>query len=83
MQKTTLIENFNSQNLAEKYFNIWNDGQHLFTVNDYNRDFQYSIFYIKGLFAEVIYNKLDGNILTINSFSDKKKLQFYLDTDFS
>jgi len=35
------------------------------------------------LFAEVIYNKLTGEIITIKSFTDKGKIMFYLREDFS
>ncbi|AXT55274.1 hypothetical protein D1815_05705 [Aquimarina sp. AD1] len=83
MQKTTLEKRFNSQNLAEKYRNIWNKGIHLFSINDANRDFYYSIFYIDFLFAEIIYNKLNGEIIAIKSFTDKSKLMYYLREDFN
>ncbi len=83
MQKTILEKRFNEQNLEEKYNHIWNKGIHLFSINDGNRDFHYSIFYIDFLFAEVIYNKLNGEILAIKSFTDKSKLMFYLREDFN
>ncbi|MBW1298053.1 hypothetical protein [Aquimarina litoralis] len=83
MQKTTLEKRFNSQNLAEKYHHVWNKGIHLFSINDANRDFYYSVFYIDFLFAEIIYNKLNGEIITIKSFTDKAKLMYYLREDFS
>jgi len=83
MQKITLQKHFNSQKLAEKYHRVWNNGIHLFSVNDLNRDFYYSIFYIDFLFAEVIYNKLNGEIITIKSFTNKSKLMFYLREDFN
>ncbi|MBQ0736514.1 hypothetical protein [Aquimarina celericrescens] len=83
MHKITLEQQFNARQLDLKYKDIWNRGIHLFTIDDKNRDFQYSIFYIDLLFAEVIYNKLTGEILTIKSFSDKAKIMFYLREDFS
>ncbi|WP_298539842.1 hypothetical protein [uncultured Aquimarina sp.] len=83
MQKTTLEKRFNSQDLSEKYHHIWNKGIHLFSINDANRDFYYSVFYIDFLFAEIIYNKLNGEILAIKSFTDKAKLMFYLREDFN
>ncbi len=83
MHKITLEEQFNSRHLAHKYKDIWNRGIHLFTINDQNRDFYYSIFYIDLLFAEVIYNKLTDEIITIKSFSDKAKIIYYLREDFS
>ncbi|KAA1241599.1 hypothetical protein [Aquimarina sp. RZ0] len=82
MQKTTLEKQFNAKNMTQKYNHIWNKGIHLFTINDRNRDFYYSVFYLDFLFAEVIYNKLNGEIITIKSFSDKAKLMFYLREDF-
>ncbi|AXT59454.1 hypothetical protein D1816_03500 [Aquimarina sp. AD10] len=83
MQKTTLERKFNARKLDLKYNDIWNRGIHLFTIDDKNRDFQYSIFYIDLLFAEVIYNKLTGDIITINSFSDKAKMIYYMTEDFN
>ncbi|WP_299253126.1 hypothetical protein [uncultured Aquimarina sp.] len=83
MQKTTLEKRFNSQDLSKKYHHIWNQGIHLFSINDANRDFYYSVFYIDFLFAEIIYNKLNGEILAIKSFTDKAKLMFYLREDFN
>ncbi len=83
MQKTTLEQDFNARHLALKYKDIWDRGIHLFSINDQNRDFYYSIFYIDLLFAEVIYNKLTGDIIAIKSFSDKGKLMYYLREDFS
>lgn len=83
MQKTTLEEEFNVQNLDQKYQEIWSKGVHLFTVNDANRDFYYSIFYCDFLFVEVIYNKLNDEILHIKSFTDKDKLMFYLQENFN
>ena len=83
MQKITLEQAFNARQLTHKYKDIWNRGIHLFTINDQNRDFYYSIFYIDMLFAEVIYNKLTGDIITIKSFTDKEKIMFYLREDFS
>ncbi len=83
MHKTTLEKQFNAQHLDQKYSDIWNQGIHLFTINDQNRDFYYSIFYLNMLFVEVIYNKLTGDIITIKSFSDKSKMMFYLREDFS
>ncbi len=83
MHKITLEQQFNARQLDLKYKDIWNRGIHLFTIDDKNRDFQYSIFYIDLLFAEVIYNKLTGEIITIKSFSDKAKIMFYLREDFS
>ncbi len=83
MHRTTMEQQFNAQHLDEKYRDIWNRGIHLFTINDQNRDFYYSIFYIDLLFAEVIYNKLTGEIITIKSFADKAKMMFYLREDFS
>ncbi len=83
MHKITLEQQFNARQLDLKYSDIWNRGIHLFTIDDKNRDFQYSIFYIDLLFAEVIYNKLTGDIITIKSFSDKAKIMYYLREDFS
>ncbi|SHI46236.1 hypothetical protein [Aquimarina spongiae] len=83
MQKITLEQQFNARHLDVKYKDIWDRGIHLFTINDRNRDFYYSIFYVDLLFAEVIYNKLNGEIMTIKSFSDKSKMLFYLREDFS
>lgn len=83
MNKITLEEQFNARHLTRKYNDIWDRGIHLFTINDKNRDFYYSIFYIDLLFAEVIYNKLTGDIITIKSFSDKAKIMYYLREDFS
>ena len=83
MQKITLEHQFNARHLDVKYKDIWDRGIHLFTINDRNRDFYYSIFYVDLLFAEVIYNKLNGEIMTIKSFSDKSKMLFYLREDFS
>ena len=83
MHKNTLQKRFNSQNLAEKYQKIWSKGIHLFSINDLNRDFYYSIFYIDFLFAEIIYNKINGEIITIKCFTDKSKLMFYLREDFN
>ncbi len=83
MQKVTLEQQFNAQNLIEKYEDVWNKGIHLFTINDRNRDFQYSIFYVNFLFVEVIYNKLNDGILMIKSFTDTGKLLFYMQEDFS
>ncbi|MBP2832676.1 hypothetical protein J8281_10810 [Aquimarina sp. U1-2] len=83
MHKITLEQQFNARQLDLKYKDIWNRGIHLFTIDDKNRDFQYSIFYIDLLFAEVIYNKLTGDIITIKSFADKAKIMFYLREDFS
>jgi len=83
MFKTSLELQFNAKHLDDKYNDIWNRGIHLFTINDQNRDFYYSIFYVDMLFVEVIYNKLNGEIITIKSFSDKGKIMFYLREDFS
>ncbi len=83
MQSSTLENRFNSRDISQKYNDVWNRGIHLFSIDDKNRDFYYSIFYIDFLFAEVIYNKLNGEIITIKSFSDKNKLMFYLREDFS
>ncbi|MEW7292220.1 hypothetical protein [Aquimarina sp. 2304DJ70-9] len=83
MHKITLEQQFNARQLTHKYNDIWDRGIHLFTINDKNRDFYYSIFYIDLLFAEVIYNKLTGDIITIKSFSDKAKIMYYLREDFS
>ncbi|MDY8136167.1 hypothetical protein [Aquimarina sp. 2201CG5-10] len=83
MQKTTLEEQFNAQNLTGKYQNIWDRGIHLKTINDGNRDFYYSVFYVDFLFAEVVYNKINDEIIMIKSFTDIKKLLFYLQEDFS
>jgi len=83
MHKITLEEQFNAQHLNRKYNDIWDRGIHLFTINDKNRDFYYSIFYVDLLFVEVIYNKLTGDIITIKSFSDKAKIMYYLREDFS
>ncbi len=83
MHKITLEQEFNARQLNHKYKDIWNRGIHLFTINDMNRDFYYSIFYIDLLFVEVIYNKLTGDIITIKSFSDKAKIMYYLREDFS
>ncbi|MBQ4819255.1 hypothetical protein [Aquimarina sp. MMG016] len=83
MQKTTLVEQFNAQQLIEKYHEIWNKGIHLKSIDDRNRDFYYSIFYVDFLFVEVIYNKLSGDIMSIKSFTDVKKLLYYLNEDFS
>ncbi len=82
MYKSTLEKRFNSRDLTQKYNDIWNKGIHLFSINDTNRDFYYSIFYIDFLFAEVVYNKLNGEIISVKSFSDKSKLIFYLQEDF-
>ena len=68
MQKITLEKEFNSRHLDLKYKDIWNRGMHLFSINDRNRDFYYSIFYVDLLFVEVIYDKISGEILTIKSF---------------
>ena len=76
--QTCTPEFFNAQNLRTKYFSIWDKGVHLFTVDDFDRDFMYSIFCVNFLFTEVIYNKLNGHIITIRSFSDKEKLKHYL-----
>ncbi|GAA4277490.1 hypothetical protein [Aquimarina mytili] len=83
MHKITLEQEFNARQLTHKYKDIWDRGIHLFTINDQNRDFYYSIFYVDMLFAEVIYNKLTGDIITIKSFSDKAKIMYYLREDFS
>lgn len=83
MQNITLVQQFNSQNLSEKYDDIWNNGVHLFTINDGNRDFYYSFFYVNYLFAQIIYNKLDNEILGIKSFTDTNKLLFFMQEDFS
>ncbi|WP_108867315.1 hypothetical protein [Aquimarina aquimarini] len=83
MRKTTLEQEFNAQQLDNKYKDLWNRGIHLFTINDRNRDFYYSIFYVDLLFVEVIYNKLTDEILAIKSFTDKGKLMYYLREDFS
>ncbi|MEW7278594.1 hypothetical protein ABW636_08360 [Aquimarina sp. 2201CG1-2-11] len=83
MQKITLEKEFNSRHLDLKYKDIWNRGMHLFSINDRNRDFYYSIFYVDLLFVEVIYDKISGEILTIKSFTDKGKLMYYLTEDFS
>ena len=82
MHKTTLEQQFNAQHLTLKYKDIWNRGIHLFTVNDYNRDFYYSFFYMDMLFVQVVYNKLNDEIISIHSFTDKGKLLFYLREDF-
>ena len=73
MQKITLEKEFNSRHLDLKYKDIWNRGMHLFSINDRNRDFYYSIFYVDLLFVEVIYDKISGEILTIKSFTDNFK----------
>ena len=78
MQKITLEKRFNAQNLVEKYNHIWNKGIHLFSINDNNRDFYYSFFYVDFLFAQIIYNKLDGEILYIKSFIDKYLEKIFL-----
>ncbi len=83
MRKTTMEQQFNARHLDLKYRDIWDKGIHLFSVNDRNRDFYYSIFYVDLLFVEVIYNKINGEILSIKSFTDKGKLMFYLREDFS
>lgn len=83
MQITTLEREFNSRELNDKYRDLWTKGIHLFTVNDANRDFYYSFFYCEFLFVQVIYNKLNGTIITIDSFTDKAKLMFYLREDFN
>ncbi len=83
MQRITLEKQFNSRHLDVKYNDIWNRGMHLFSIDDKNRDFYYSIFYVDLLFVEVIYNKISGEILTIKSFTDKGKLMYYLTEDFS
>lgn len=82
MQKTTLEKQFNAKDLTLKYNDIWNYGIHLFTINDQNRDFRYSVFFFDFLFVEVIYNKLNDEIITIKSFTDKAKLMYYLREDF-
>ncbi len=83
MRKITLVEEFNARQLDIKYKDLWDRGIHLFTINDQNRDFYYSIYYVDLLFVEVIYNKINGDIITIKSFTDKRKLMFYLREDFS
>lgn len=83
MQITTLEKEFNSRDLNVKYRDLWKSGIHLFTVNDANRDFYYSFFYCDFLFVKVIYNKLNGQIIGIKSFTDKAKLMFYLREDFN
>lgn len=82
MQRAILENQFNSQHIAKKYEDVWNEGIHLFSFEDHNRDFYYSIFYVDLLFVEMIYNKLNGEIITIKSFSDKGKLMFYLKENF-
>ena len=83
MRKITQEQQFNSQQLDSKYHDIWDRGIHLFSINDQNRDFYYSFFYLDLLFVQVIYNKLTGDIITIKSFTDKSKLMFFLKEDFS
>lgn len=83
MPISTLSKEFNNRRLENKYKDIWNKGIHLKTVDDKNRDFYYSIFYVNFLFVEVIYNKLNDQIITIKSFTDIKKLMYYLNEDFS
>ncbi|MFC5045429.1 hypothetical protein ACFSTE_17965 [Aquimarina hainanensis] len=83
MQENITLEQFNAQDLSQKYNDVWNRGIHLFTKNDRNRDFYYSIFYVDFLFAEVVYNKLNGEVIAIKSFKDRDKLMFYLWEDFS
>ncbi|RZS93884.1 hypothetical protein EV197_2465 [Aquimarina brevivitae] len=82
MQISTLSQKFNKKNLEKKYKDLWNKGIHLKTVDDRNRDFYYSIFYVNFLFVEVIYNKITGEIITIKSFTDINKLMYYLNEDF-
>ncbi|WP_062057948.1 hypothetical protein [Aquimarina longa] len=83
MHKITSEQQFNSKQLEHKYKDIWDRGIHLFTVDDKNRDFYYSFFYVDLLFVQVIYNKITGDIIAIKSFTDKGKLMFYLKEDFS
>ncbi len=83
MYKTTLEKQFNARHIDTKYKDIWQRGIHLFTINDKNRDFYYSFFYIEFLFVEVIYNKLNDEIIAIKSFTDKEKIMYYLREDFS
>ncbi len=83
MYKTTLEEQFNARQIDTKYKAIWDRGIHLFYINDHNRDFYYSFFYVDLLFVEVIYNKLDDSIIAIRSFTDKEKIMYYLREDFS
>ena len=83
MQISTLSKEFNNRRLERKYSDIWNKGIHLKTVDDKNRDFYYSIFYVNFLFVEVVYNKLNGQIIAIKSFTDINKLMYYLNEDFS
>ena len=82
MEKITLAEQFNARVLDRKYQDIWNKGIHLRSINDHSRDFYYSIFYVDFLFVEVIYNKLNDKIIAIKSFTDVKKLMYYLNEDF-
>lgn len=82
MQKTTLVEQFNARHLDMKYQDIWTKGVHLRSINDRNRDFYYSIFYVDFLFVEVIYNKINDDIIAIKSFTDVKKLLYYLNEEF-
>ena len=82
MQRTTLEKQFNAKNLTLKYYDVWNNGIHILTINDENRDFRYSVFFFDFLFVEVIYNKLTDEIISIKSFTDKDKLMFYLREDF-
>lgn len=83
MHKITLEQQFNARQLDLKYKDIWNRGIHLFSINDRNRDFHYSFFYVDLLFVKVIYNKIKGDIIAIQSFTDKSKLMYYLREDFS
>lgn len=77
MIRTTTIEVFNALPIKKRYDYVWNHGIHLLTKEDYNRDFLYSVFALPLLFIEVIYNKLNGDIITILSF-DKDKLSYYI-----
>ena len=83
MQQLSLEAQFNAQQIDQKYTDIWNKGIHLKTIIDHNRDFYYSIFYVDYLFVEVVYNKLNDQIISIKSFTDIEKLFFYINEDFS
>jgi len=79
---TTQEIRFNAREIDEKYKDIWQRGIHLFTVDDRNRDFYYSIFFVDLLYVEVIYNKIAGNIITIKMFTNKDKYLLYMTVDF-
>lgn len=81
MEKKLLKKN-DSEGLKKQYEFVWRKGVHLRTINDRNNGFLYSLFYLNPNLAEIIYNKVNGDVIAIKPCNDTDKLMSYLREDF-